>query len=235
MNNQEHPDTLNNDEFEELTIQILNFYKDGKYAKDENVKSQTNSHRQEKKRLNDALRIFFQSDPEKKDPFKRYLPTLKNMMYESLESVQDKRHRELLDLRKENNELKEKQKLMIEGQDNSKCGLCFYKTKEFCDDFKNNYVIQNEDVISFQAKNKSLLQKNQSLKDALNNRDTILNELQEENLTLQRDLQELQNKLDDRGQPESKKIKKLKKEIKKLKILLIQNKDESSSSDEESD
>lgn len=233
--NQQNTDTLNNDEYEELTIQILNFYKNGKYSKDENVKSQTNSHRQEKKRLNDALRIFFQNDPEKKDNFKRYLPTLKKMMYESLETVQDKRHQELLELRKENIELKEKQKLMNEGQDNSKCGLCHYKTKEFCDNFKNNYIIQNEDVISFQVKNKSLLQKNHSLKDALNNRDTILNELQEENLTLQRDKQEMQNKLDDRGQPDSKKIKKLKKEIKKLKILLIQNKDESSSSDEESD
>jgi regulator of replication initiation timing len=234
--------TLNN-----LADELLKHFKDGIYAFDQEASSQSKSYYNHKSRIKKYLSEAFQIISEiqsGKGYLQCFIDTIKDYDPENNQSIKDINRQ----LKSKIKHLEQRLKLREEGQDNSMCGLCYYKMKDAQKAFEEQYAIDNN-LVSFQDEIKSLREKCyknnmdcmkyesviNELKEELQDMKYEMNHLRMENENLKQQLSQMDNN-DDTGKKKKKKKKKKQPEIntKQLKKLLkFMEAQEQSSSEEE--
>tara|TARA_R100000655_G_scaffold74300_1_gene112751 strand:- start:228 stop:956 length:729 start_codon:yes stop_codon:yes gene_type:complete len=133
-----HP-KLTDEELTDLSLQILNHYKDGKYAFDDEVSAQSQSHHNHKRYCKDALKEFLNKDD--KVPIRKYIVPLTDYLKET--NSLKVQHLKLM-----NRQLQRKVDdyiLKDVGQNKSHCGVCHYVIKDAVEKQVNQYKEENSD------------------------------------------------------------------------------------------
>lgn len=231
--------TLTDNQLNSLSICILDHYKDGESAFNENIEKQSANHYNNKRYVKEALIDFFINKP-KKHKINKYIDSLicvfKELDQEEMTKVREKNNELII-----RNKFLEKQNVLIkEGQTDNLCGSCYlnifeYK-KNFKQEFVSNYICEKEDVNRLNEKIKYLDEENRSLAHRNLTQSERLNNYSENYKQVPKDeyynlINSKSQDLLDNSSNKCKKCKKYKKEIKKLKKKI----ESSSSSESDSD
>ncbi len=230
--------------------EILTRYKEGCYAYDEDAKAQKKSHYNHKTHakswLVNVLNEIISYKGEHKWCKEPFIQIIKDCDTTRINDLKEQNRQ----LKKSNEHQKNQLKLHKEGQDQSMCGLCFYKVKDFQEQFKKQYAIDNN-LVALQDEIKVLKNKCHQnnidfmkyegiitdLHEQLQDMRYEMNALRSENTMLKDQVRRLE---DNEPKPDKKKKKKKKKKkepeinTKQLKKLLkFMEAQEASSSEEE--
>ena len=151
----QHP-KLTDDELNEFSLQILNHYKDGKYAFDDEVAAQTQGHHNHKRYCKDALKEFLNKDD--KVPIRNYIFHLTDYLKET--NRLNVKH-----LRSVNRQLKKRvdeYNVREFGQKEHHCGVCHYIMKDSIQAGIDKYKEENSD----NAKDKTIDHLRRRIKNA---------------------------------------------------------------------
>ena len=151
----QHP-KLTDDELNEFSLQILNHYKDGKYAFDDEVAAQTQGHHNHKRYCKNALKEFLNKDD--KVPVRKYIVPLTDYLKET--NTLNVKH-----LRSVNRQLKKRvdeYNVREFGQKEHHCGVCHYIMKDSIQAGIDKYKEENSD----NAKDKTINHLRMRIKNA---------------------------------------------------------------------
>ena len=139
MNKQlQHP-KLTDDELTDLSLQVLNHYKDGQYAFDPDADAQTATHYNHKRYCKNALKEFLNMDS--KVPIRKYIVPL-------TEYIKETNATKIKKLKLVNHQLQRKvdeYNLREVGQNKSHCGVCHYIIKDAVQKGIDKYKEENSE------------------------------------------------------------------------------------------
>ncbi len=139
MNKQlQHP-KLTDDELTDLSLQVLNHYKDGQYAFDPDADAQTATHYNHKRYCKNALKEFLNMDS--KVPIRKYIVPL-------TEYIKETNATKIKKLKLVNHQLQRKvdeYNLREVGRNKSHCGVCHYIIKDAVQKRIDKYKEENSD------------------------------------------------------------------------------------------
>tara|TARA_R100000935_G_scaffold48855_1_gene73625 strand:+ start:338 stop:1066 length:729 start_codon:yes stop_codon:yes gene_type:complete len=135
---------MNEAQINDLSVTILEYYKDGEYAFNPDIPKQVKSHYNAKRACASVMEELFNNTS---GTAVKYISVLcemyKDMRPEEVKNWRDKYY----DEKKKNQKNTDKLKLVEEGQDKSMCGICHYQVKEMVQKAKDEYVCENEDAL----------------------------------------------------------------------------------------
>ena len=130
---------LTDDELTDLSLEILNHYKDGKYAFEPEASAQSPCHHNHKRYCKDALKEFLNKDD--KIPIRKYIVPL-------TEYIKETNAKKVIQLKFVNRQLQKKvdeYNLREVGQNKSHCGVCHYVIKDAVQKEIAKYEEENSD------------------------------------------------------------------------------------------
>ena len=133
-----HP-KLTNEELTDLSLQILNHYKDGKYAFDDEVAAQTQGHHNHKRYCKDALKEFLNKDD--KVPIRKYIVPLTDYLKET----NNLKVKQLKTLNRQLKKRVDEYNVREFGQKEHHCGVCHYIMKDSIQAGIDKYKEENSD------------------------------------------------------------------------------------------
>ncbi len=237
---------LETNDLNNLVMTCLDYYKDGMYARDPDSSSQNRAHYNAKASCEKALKNLFTS-PEHKLETKYISPLVSAFQEFAPHKVRELKHKNAL-LLKENYELKEKNKLLLNGHDRGHCGTCYYRVREAIDKGINQYVCEKEDVIALQRKLDTQRLKNKNYEESIMKLNNYQKNISDNYQLVPKDEwyemidKKAQSHLDSKNKKDTKssnnyekKYKKLKKENLKLRCKIMALEESGSGSGTESD
>tara|TARA_R100000935_G_scaffold58565_1_gene96266 strand:- start:2 stop:721 length:720 start_codon:yes stop_codon:yes gene_type:complete len=139
---------------EKLAVSILDEYKDGEYAFNDELKKQSKSHYNAKKSCMNSLSELFTQTTHR--PSVKYIKTLTGLINDYHPEVARDWKRKYHQSTRTMRQLQDKVKLLSDGQNSSMCGTCHYQVKAEIDKRVSEYVCDKEDVLSLTEKISSL-------------------------------------------------------------------------------
>lgn len=227
-----------------LAVKILDDYKDGEFAYNDDETKQSQGHYNAKRACMKSIKDIFANTKNTK--FVDSL--LKVILISSDEPIRELK-RKYHDVIKEKQNLEKKVVLLERGQDGSKCGLCYYNVRDAIKAGIDKHITESEDVMRLTEKVNSLRSRlrimtekydvaSKRLKDISDNHHTIpnseyydlVNQLANKNISNE-------PKKDDGYKSKYKKMKKKLAKVEAENVLLRaqQTSDSDSGSDSESD
>tara|TARA_R100000935_G_scaffold26672_1_gene46655 strand:+ start:13259 stop:13993 length:735 start_codon:yes stop_codon:yes gene_type:complete len=229
-----------------LAVKILDDYKDGEFAYNDDETKQSQGHYNAKRACMKNIKEIFANTKNTK-----FVETLLKVMLISSDEPFRELKRKYHDVIKEKHNLEKKVLLLERGQDGSKCGLCYYNVRDAIKAGIDTHITESEDVMRLTEKVNSLRSrlriitekhdvKEKKLKDIADNHHTIPNS---EYYDLVNELATFKSSPAPKGEPKCKKdyeykskYKKMKKKLAKVEAeLLLLRAQQTSDSDSGSD
>jgi len=226
---------------EKLAVSILDEYKDGEFAFNDELKKQTKSHYNAKRMCMDALRDLFSTSATRSVKYMKTLVALINDYHpEVARDWKRKYHQSVRTV----SQLQDKVKLLSEGQNDGLCGTCHYRVKDEIERRVSEYICEKEDVLSLTEKISSLKSRCRILTEKLEEADVYRRNISanyhcvandEWYEMIEKNANAVLNKSSPKDDGYKKKYKKAKKELIKVQAeLLLLKGDQTSDSDSES-